>query len=140
MRRFDTTDDALLLSASAGVLQDLGFNIDEATAGAGLLVASKDRDAVEAKQVAAQVLLAALVASFGGRADPTWERQQKIRVSIVTRLSEDRRGVIVRVLVQRVIWNTKGQITRVETISDPKIYAGFFDKLSKSTFLTANEI
>jgi hypothetical protein len=28
-RRFDTADEAMLLSASAAVLQDLGFNLDE---------------------------------------------------------------------------------------------------------------
>jgi len=139
-RRFDTTNDALLLSAAASVLQDLGFTIDETTPGAGLLVASKDRDAVEAQQVAGQLLLAILVAAAGGRADPVWEKQQKIRVSIVTRLSEDHHATIARVLFQRVIWNTKNQITRVETIESPKIYQGFFEKLSQATFLTAHDI
>jgi hypothetical protein len=140
MRRFETTDDALLLSASAGVLQDLGFTVEEAEPVAGLLVASKDRDAVEAKQVAGQLLLAALVAAAGGRADPVWEKQQKIRVSIVTRSSEDHQAMIARVLFQRVIWNTKNQISRVETIEDPVVYQSFFEKLAQAAFLSAHDI
>ncbi len=44
-RRFDTSDETMLLSASAAVLQDLGFNLDESETKLGLVVASKDRDA-----------------------------------------------------------------------------------------------
>jgi hypothetical protein len=44
-RRFDTSDEAELLSASAALLQDLGFNLDESETDLGVIVASKDRDA-----------------------------------------------------------------------------------------------
>lgn len=139
MRRFDTANETLLLSASAGVLQDLGFTIEESAAKAGLIVASKDRDAVEAGQVASQIMLAAFIAALGGQADPVWERNQKIRISVVTKpIGHD--DVVVRVTFQRVIWNTKNQISRVESINDLKIYQEFFDKLSQSVFLEAHEI
>ncbi|MCH8926584.1 MAG: hypothetical protein IH924_10715, partial [Proteobacteria bacterium] len=59
-RRFDTTDEAMLLSASAAVLQDLGFNLDESETKLGLVVASKNRDATEAGQVIGAILIAAL--------------------------------------------------------------------------------
>jgi len=140
MRQFDTNDEAFLLSASASVLQDLGFTIEEASAGAGLLMASKDRDAVEAQQVAGQLILAALVAAAGGRADPVWEKQQKIRVSVATRRSANPHVMVARVTFQRVIWNTKDQVSRTETIEDPRIYQEFFRKLSQATFLTAHDI
>jgi hypothetical protein len=140
MRQFDTEDEAFLLAAAASVLQDLGFTIEEASAGAGLLMASKDRDAVEAQQVAGQLILAALAVAAGGQADPVWEKQQKIRVSVATRRSGDGRAMVARVTFQRVIWNTKDQVSRTETIDDPEIYQEFFRKLSKATFLTAHEI
>jgi hypothetical protein len=140
MRQFDTNDEAFLLSASASVLQDLGFTIEEASAGAGLLMASKDRDAVEAQQVAGQLVLAALVTAAGGRADPVWEKQQKIRVSVATRRSGSGQGMVARVTFQRVIWNTKDQVSRTETIEDAEIYKEFFRKLSQATFLTAHNI
>lgn len=140
MRRFDTKDDGAILAACAGVLQDLGFTIDESSATAGFIVASKDRDAVEAGQVTRSLLLAALAAAAGVRADPVWEKNQKIRISMVTKPAGGANGTIVRVTFQRVIWNTKNQVSRVESIDDPVIYQQFFDKLSQSVFLEAHEI
>ncbi|MBS4044762.1 MAG: hypothetical protein KG075_00360 [Alphaproteobacteria bacterium] len=137
-RRFETKDEVSIMAASAGVLQDLGFNIDETSRATGLLVASKNRDAVEAGQVTGQIFLAALVAAMGGRADPVWERDQKIRISVVTKPA--REAMVVRVTIQRLIWNTKNQISRVESIDDPVIYQQFFDKLAQSVFLEAHEI
>ena len=139
-RRFDTKNEKMILAASAGVLQDLGFNIDESSIATGLIVASKDRDAVEAGQVAGQVFMATLIAALGGQADPTWEKNQKIRISIVSTPSLDGTSVIVRATFQRLIWNTKNVISRVEPINDPKIYQEFFDKLSQSVFLEAHQI
>lgn len=46
-RRFEIKDEISMMAASAGVLQDLGFNIDETSRATGLIVASKNRDAVE---------------------------------------------------------------------------------------------
>jgi len=59
-RRFDTSDEDSLLSASVGVLQDLGFNLDESETRLGVIVASKDRDATEAGQVAGAIFIAIL--------------------------------------------------------------------------------
>src|SRR5690349_7155262 len=78
MRRFDTKDEARILSACAGLLQDLGFSIDDGSATTAFLVASKDRDAVEAQQVAGQMLLVALAAAAGAKADPVYDQKQKI--------------------------------------------------------------
>lgn len=103
-------------------------------------MASKDRDAVETKQVAGQLLLAILVAAAGGRPDPVWDKLQKIRVSILTRSSPDHQGTVARVLFQRVVWNTKNQVSRIETIRSPLIYQRFFEELSKATFLTAHGV
>jgi len=140
LRRFDTKDERMLLSAAAGVMQDLGFLIQETSAGAGLIIAEKDRDAVEAGQVAGQIFLAVLVAALGGQADPLWDQTQKIRISVATRPSADASGLIARVTFQRVIWNNKNQLSKLETLDDPKIYQEFFERLSQSIFLEAHEI
>jgi hypothetical protein len=140
LRRFDTNDETFVLSAASGVMQDLGFTIEETSAKAGLIVASKDRDAVETGQVASAIMMAALISALGGKADPVWEKNQKIRLSLATRRAADGNGTVVRVTFQRVIWNTKNQISRVESINDPVIYQQFFDKLSQSLFLEAHQI
>lgn len=140
MRRFDTRDEPMVLSACSGVLQDLGFTLEESSVATGLLVASKNREAIESGQVAGQLFMAALITAMGGRADPVWDRDQKIRISIITKPAFDGSGVVVRVTFQRIVWNTKNQVTRIETINDPPIYQQFFDRLSQSVFLEAQQI
>jgi hypothetical protein len=140
LRRFDTKDEAMLLAAAAGVMQDLGFTIEETQAKVGLVSGSKDRDAVEAGQVAGQIFFVALIAALGGQADPVYDQVQKIRISVATRPSTDKAGTIARVTFQRVVWNNKAQISKLETIDDPVIYRQFFDRLSQSVFLEAHQI
>ena len=132
-RSFETKDEKKLLNAGAGVLQDLGFNIDESETKLGVIVGSKDRDAVEAGQVAGAVVMAVMF----GVAMPV-DKNQKIRASVVTRPNGSKTNL--RVTFQRVVWNTRGQVSKTESIEDATIYQQFFEKLSKSVFLEANEI
>jgi hypothetical protein len=136
-RRFDGIQEEKLLAACAGVLQDLGFNIDESETKLGLIVSSKDRSATDSGQVAAAVLLAVLT----GTVTPV-ERNQKIRASLAVRPAGPGRldSHIVRITLQRIVWNTENQITRQEWLKDPKLYQEFYEKLSKAVFLEAQEI
>lgn len=79
-RRFDTTDKAAMLTAATGVLQDLGFSLEEAEVPLGVLVGSKKRDAASMTQRAGAFIIAAL----GGGAAPV-DSHQTIRVSMVMR-------------------------------------------------------
>ena len=54
-----------------------------------MLVASKQRDATEAGQVAGQMLLVMLAAAAKTHYDPVYEREQRIRVSLTTRPTPD---------------------------------------------------
>jgi hypothetical protein len=134
-RRFGTRDEEKLLRAGAQVLQDLGFQIDESETKLGLITASKSRDATEVGQIVGAVVLALLI----GAHLPT-DKLQKIRVSLVTIPVENGADTAVRVTFQRIIWNTDGRISKSEPLKDPKLYQEFFDKLSQSVFLTAQEI
>ncbi len=134
-RVFETEDEAEILSASAALLQDLGFNLDESEVDLGVIVGSKQRDATEAGQVAASIVIAVLF----GAAVP-WDDEQKIRASVITRKLEERNGYAVRLTMQRIVWNTQGQVSRTEPLDDPEMYQEFFDKLSKAVFLEAQEL
>ncbi len=79
-RRFDTGDEQAMLIASAAVLQDFGFTMDELSHGLGVLVGSKQRDATNPGQVVAAIFVAAM----GGGNMPI-DKAQTIRVSLVTR-------------------------------------------------------
>jgi len=135
-RKFSTLDDSLLLSAGASVLQDLGYNIDESNIDLGVLTASKKADAKNTGQIIGAVMVALLT----GSVTPT-DDEQKIRICLVLQESlDDPSASVARITIQRIIWNTQGKISRVESIKAPELYQAFFDKLSKATFLEANQI
>lgn len=135
-RRFETSDEKSILSASAGVLQDLGFTLDESETDLGVLCGSKTRDATSGGQIFGSILLAL----FTGVAKPV-DSHQIIRASLVSYPSLERKGsVAVRITFQRIIINTQGQATKRECIINEKIYKEFFEKLSKSVFLEAHQI
>lgn len=132
-RRFDTHDEKLVLSACAGLMQDLGFTIDNSESDLGLINASKDRTAVQGGQVAAKVLYGAAF-----RSDLPIDEVQKFRTSIVTYPRND--GVTVRVTFQRIVWDDRGRVSRLERLDDPNTYQVFFARLSKALFLEAHGI
>ena len=60
-RRIDGSDEKALLAACVGVLQDLGFNIDESETRLGVIVASKDRSAVDLRDAVEDLVVDSLV-------------------------------------------------------------------------------
>jgi hypothetical protein len=131
-RVYNNVAQATLNSASALVLQDLGFNIDKSEPGIGLLTASKHREAIESGQVILALILTLLLG-----AEVPWDESQLIRVSVITRPLTvlDADSCALRITMQRTVWNSSGYVSRLETINDPEIFEIFFSRLSKSLFL-----
>ena len=135
-RYFETSDEQTLLMSSAGLLQDLGFNIDESATELGFILGSKVRDATDAGQVTSAII----VALISGAVVPV-DKVQKMRACVVTRpYGDSKNKIAVRVTFQRTVWNSQNLITTNEALEDPKIYQVFFSKLSKAVFLEANDI
>ncbi|MHC4136817.1 MAG: hypothetical protein ACYS0K_17810 [Planctomycetota bacterium] len=133
-RRFETTDEILILQASSALLVDHGFTIDTSEDRLGVLVASKDRKAIEAGQVILSIIAGAL-----SKSDVPYDHHQKMRASIVTR-RVGKKSLAVRATFQRIVWNNHGQISKREPLNDPEIYTEFFAKLAKALFLEAHEL
>jgi len=135
-RKYQTADEIALLSAGVAVLQDMGYTLESTEKEVGLLTASKTADARNGAEIAGKVILALL----GGGMQAV-DKEQKIRVTFVTRPSATEKGhVIARITFQRIVWNTRGQVTKAESIRSTELYEGFFDKLSKSVFLEGARI
>ena len=155
-RRFETRDEMELLSASAAVLQDLGFQVSESVREVGLLRAAKERSAVEYGQELSKgaILLLTLAASVLAEGNITTiiptDLQQQINASLVARpLDEEGSVHEVRVLFYRLVWKGQGQTgdqlippgqQRMEMIRDANIYQQFFARLQKSVFLEEQKI
>ena len=146
-RFFETPNEKELLSASAAVLQDLGFQVEESVREVGFLRATKERSAREYGQYIQQVLF--LILSLGKLLTPV-DLHQKIAAGLITRpLNQAATRQQVRIVFYRVVWKGDGQADRqyippgqqhMEMIRDPEIYQQFFAKLSKAVFLEAHTI
>ena len=150
-RMFETTDANDLLSASAAVLQDLGFQVEESVRELGFLCAAKERSAREYGQDIVRFVLGVITtpAILGGGLPvmiPV-DLHQRIAATLVARpLNSDATRYEVRIMFYRVVWKGEGMggrsgspagVQRMEMIREPKIYQRFFFKLSKAVFLEA---
>lgn len=155
-REFETTDELELLSASAAVLQDLGFQISEVEREAGFLRATKERSAREYGQEIQRTLIFLLTMALSSQSRsnavtivPT-DLHQQINASLVARpIRTDGTAHEVRVLFYRLVWKSDGQsgnlhirpgLQRMEMIRDAGIYQQFFARLQKSVFLEEQKI
>jgi hypothetical protein len=137
-KKFDTLDEANMLTASMEVLQDMGFIIKEAESKLGVIVGTKTRETDNRAQRYALVTLKILARDR----DPLRgiEKSHKIRVSLVTAPDKSKKNTTVRVNFQRQVMDMNGDLVKLETIHEKELYEGFFSKLSKSVFLEANEV
>jgi len=135
-RKFQTNNEIALLSSGIAVLQDMGYTLETTEKSVGLITASKKVDATNALQITGAVLVALL-----GGGSQAVDKEQKIRVTFVTIPSATEKGYfLARITFQRIVWNTRGRVTKAESINDKNLYEGFFEKLSKSVFLEAYKI
>lgn len=139
-RRYDGIKEVDLISASANVLQDLGFNLENSETKLGVLTASKQRDATNGGEVAAAIFVALL-----GGGVMAISKDQTIRVALVVRPVNDSNGKamtdshFVRVTFQRVVRRTDNSVT-AETLREPELYQDLYERVSKSVFLEAHKI
>lgn len=127
-RIFDTNDVSMLLIASAAVLQDTGYTIEESEVPLGVIVASRDRDVTEKYSKVCWFCF-----------NIPYDKKQKVFASLVTKpLIDDRTAV--RIIFQHKVWDNTRNLKKNEQLNDPIIYQEFFSKLSKSVFLVAHEI
>lgn len=160
-RRFETPSSDELLSASAAVLQDLGFQVTEADRALGFLRAAKERSARERGQeiqrgviATLTFLLSMLGTAVGSGANAMLilpvDLHQQINASLTARPIDARdREQEVRIVFYRLVWKGDGRAgnqlilpgeQRMEMIRDAEIYQQFYARLSKAVFLEAQRI
>ncbi len=141
-RTYEDVTDIQILSASSGVLQDLGYAIDEVEKELGVLSASKRADASSELETVGSIALdvadCLLTLMLGCENDSyrgTKDVQDIKMTLVVLPEPEQEEAYRVRLTMQRIVWARSGELYEQETINDPEVYQAFFDKLSKSVFL-----
>ena len=146
-RQFNTNDERKILSASAQVVQDLGFTIDESETKLGLITASRKSEigsAAARAAVTGGVFALALFANSGGRGNaqvqqPEFDIEQTMFLTLVTTRSRAGNGFNVRIEMSRTIRTNKNN-TRSERISHQPTFQDFFNRLGQSLFLEGHNI
>jgi hypothetical protein len=111
-RRFETTDELTVLQSCLTVLQDKGFQMDEADAGLGVVTGSRS----------------GAPSGMGGGFRVYY-------ASLVTRpVGDGSAGVAVRVTLYGA-----GQ-TGLARVADPRVYQHFFDWIAKTVHLEAQSL
>ena len=141
-REYDSMSDKAILSASTAVLQDMGYAIDEIEEPLGVLSASKRADATSGMKAFGSLAMDgvkcvfSLMLACNGKNYSKLDDVQDIRLTLISRPQLDNKNdVVVRVTIQRVIWDKKGRLSEQQTITDHQVYASFFDKMSRAVFL-----
>lgn len=139
-RSFATADEAKLLGDSAAVLKDLGFTVDVRSDDLGFIAASKKGSAYNVGEIAAAAATAVVAQVAGlGLGMPAYDKNQSLRASLVA-APGDGGALVVRVTLQRVVWDTEGRVTKSELMTDPTPYKEFFAKLAKTAGVEAHEL
>ena len=145
-RTFDGHSESEMLAASAGVLQDLGFTLEESDSKLGLVSASRSltsRRSLNGAEIAKDLAWTLLTPHLAGAyflydAATGVKEPQVVRVSLVTSAAAGAAsGASVRATAQRVVYKDERhtKVTAVEPLNDPKFYEEFFSRLAKSAFL-----
>lgn len=149
-RVVEASKDQELLSASAAVLQDLGFQIEESIVDAGMLRAVKERSAREYSQEIGRFFIFVLGVFAQTAIIIPVDLHQQIAATLVMHPIENSTSRFnVRIMFYRKLWKGDGSsggqsippgTQTMEMINDPEIYRHFFAKLSKSVFLEIHQI
>jgi hypothetical protein len=135
-RAFQRSQESDVIAACAGVLQDLGFTLDESETKLGVLVASREISAVNSFVVGTQVLLKLITL---GTSEFKYAHRQVIRASLVVRPAASGQAT-VRVTFQRRIHDNDGLPIKAEQLNDARLYEEFFARLSQSVFLETQRL
>jgi hypothetical protein len=149
-RHFEGIKETELLAAGAGVVQDLGFTLDESESKLGLITASRrltSRRPLNGREVMGGLAWTVLVPYLGApslaySAAIGIKEPQLVRITLVTcTVGGTASAATVRVTAQRVVYADESQvkIKSVEPLNDPAFYQEFFNRLSKSVFLEGQE-
>jgi len=137
-RTFATVDESKLLGDGAAVLKELGFTIDTKSDELGFVGATKKGSAYNVAEIAASAATAIVTGVVGlGATMPAYSKNQSLRAALVSRRAESG-GLVLRITLQRVVWDSEERVAKTELVIDPAPYSEFFAKLAKASGLEAH--
>lgn len=145
-RRFDTSDNDVVLNGCLSVLQDMGYNISSGNRQMGLVVASRRAQVlppglVHAVAEAALIVTTVILSLLTGEdlvTDLPEQVEQTIFVSLLVSV-ESESQTRVRLSIDRDMRYDNGSVIPDHT-ELPLVYEEFFGKLARAVFLEAHQL
>lgn len=144
-RVYVAVNESDVMSAAAAVLQDMGYSIDAVERQLGVISASKRADATNRMQAFGTLTLDSMKCAFtfliacNGKHYGGIDDVQDIRLTLVS-MPKSNGDVVVRITIQRRIYDKRGRLSEQSTISDAGVYESLFARLSKAVFLEQHGI
>jgi hypothetical protein len=139
-RMYSSVDEGDVMSASAAVLQDMGYSIDTVEYQLGVISASKRADATNRWEALGSLTFDSMKCVFtfmfacDGHRYGAIDDVQDVRLTMVS-MPKGNGDVTVRITIQRRIYDKRGRLSEQSTISDADVYESLFARLSKAVFL-----
>jgi hypothetical protein len=139
-RVYPSVDEGDVMSAAAAVLQDMGYSIDAVEFQLGVISASKRADATSRMEAFGSLTFDSMKCVFtfliacNGERYGAIDDVQDIRLTMVS-MPKVGGDVVVRVTIQRRIYDKRGRLSEQSTVSDAGVYESLFARLSKAVFL-----
>jgi hypothetical protein len=139
-RLFPTTNRTALTAAAAEALTEMGFTIVQQEPGLGFVSATQQVNAFDAGEVieiTAVILLAVLThGNLPGGGGSGIDDHETFSANVVI-LPEEGKDELVRLTVQRSMYNTHNRITETEHVANDEVYADFFKRLQNKLRINA---
>lgn len=137
-RTLDDIDATRAMKVVIDTLQDGEFTIDRADATLGLVVGTRSTS----KQVSGgetALKWTSIVFSYGLAALLPWGKSETTQLEASANVTAAGDGSRVRLTFTRRVLDGRGRVTRVEAITDPKLYQDFFELMGRSLFVAEGE-
>ena len=137
-KSYAVKSESVILSATVAALQDMEYNIDALEKSLGIISASKVTDVDSAAQKIGLILMDAVCVLGGdpcGAYGTARDRQTTSMTMVVLPSLERNDEFVVRVTLQRAVFDKQGRILTLENINDADTYQDVFEKLNKAIFL-----
>ena len=138
-RYFETNNEKELIIASAQLLQDLGYIIEESNIKLGLITASKNREILSDAKTGALTAFAVIDALFGANVNTNFPKMKELKATLISTKSNTKKGYLIIVEFSSAVYYTHGNVV-LQRDTNTEIYKEFFDKLGQSVFITPNDI
>lgn len=141
-RKLAAPSESTILAATVAVLQDMEFNIDRIEKPLGMISASKVSDADDKGEQTGLFMLD-LLCALGSGSDCGYMSsamdEQHLMLTMVVLPSLERSGeYVVRVTLQRIIYDKEDRVKVQERIASAEVYQEIFTNLRQALLIEVN--